>query len=123
MPGIFDVDEIDEHDKSESLEIAQAIVNCRKIKPQDYDVPEDRTEWGYGEFTSDWWSDLTQRVADEFDVEVPSDAKNYLTALPSEEGTLFKMKITAILMDMEYTAECECYVKDKKVRYVSWKEM
>lgn len=123
VPGIFDVDEIDEDDKSESLEIAQAIVNCRKIMPQDYDVPEDRTEWGYGEFTSDWWSDLTQRVADEFDVEVPSDAKNYLTALPSEEGTLFKMKITAILMDMEYTAECECYVKDKKVRYVSWKEM
>ena len=123
VPGIFDVDEIDEDDKSESREIAEAIIACRKIMPQDYDVPEDRTEWGYGEFTSDWWSDMEKRVADEFDVEIPSDAKNYLTALPSEEGTLFKMKITAALMDMEYTAECECYVKDKKVRYVSWKEM
>ena len=123
VPGIFDVDEIDEDDKSESREIAEAIVACRKIMPQDYDVPEDgREEWGYGEFTSDWWSDLTKRVADEFDVEIPNDAKEYLTALPSDEGTLFKMKITASLMDMEYTAECECYVKDNKVRYVSWKE-
>jgi hypothetical protein len=32
------------------------------------------------------------------------------------------MRITARLMDMSYTAECECYVKDKQVRYVSWKE-
>lgn len=122
VPGIYDPDEIDEDEKSESLEIAEAIVKCRTIKPQDYDVPEGRTEWGYGEFTSDWWSDLTRRVADEFDIDVPSDAKNYLTALPAEEGTLFKMKITASLMDMEYSAECECYVKDKKVRYISWKE-
>jgi len=122
IPGIFDVDEIDEDDKTESREIAEAIVACRKIMPQDYDVPEDRTEWGYGEFTSDWWSDLTKRIADEFDVEVSNDAKEYLTALPADTGTLFKMKITALLMDMEYTAECECYVKDKKVRYISWKE-
>ena len=122
VPGIFDVDEIDEDDKSESREIAEAIIACRKIMPQDYDVPEDRTEWGYGEFTSDWWSDLTTRVADEFDVEIPSDAKEYLTALPPEEGALFKMKITASLMDMEYKAECECYVKENKVRYISWKE-
>lgn len=124
VPGIFDVDEIDENDKSESRELAQAIVDCRKVKPRDYDVPEEgRTEWGYGEFTNDWWSDLTQRVSDEFDLTVPNDAKNYLTALPSDEGTLFKMKITASLMDMEYVAECECYVKDKTVRYVSWTEL
>lgn len=123
IPGIFDPDELDEDDKSESTEIAEAIVKCRKIMPKDYDVPEDgRDEWGYGEFTSDWWSDMTSRVADEFDVDIPNDAKNYMTALPSEEGTLFKMKITALLMDMEYSAECECYVKDKKVRYVSWTE-
>lgn len=122
IPGIFDPDEIDEDDKSESTEIAEAIVKCRKIKPKDYDVPEDRDEWGYGEFSGDWWSDMTTRVADEFDVEIPNDAKNYMTALPSEEGVLFKMTITAMLMDMEYTAECECYVKDKKVRYVSWTE-
>ena len=122
VPGIFDVDEVDDDDKSESREIAEAIVKCRTVKPEDYDVPEDRTEWGYGEFTSDWWSDLTKRVYDEFDVEVPDEAKNYLTALPTDDSTLFKMKITASLMDMEHTAECECYVKDKKVRYVSWTE-
>lgn len=122
VPGIFDVDEIDEDDKSESREIAEAIVKCRTIRPEDYDVPEDRTEWGYGEFASDWWSDLVKRVSDEFDVEVPDEAKNYLTALPAEDATLFKMKITASLMDMEHSAECECYVKDGKVRYVSWTE-
>lgn len=122
VPGIYDPDEIDEDDKSESTEIAEAIVACRKMKPRNYDVPEDRDEWGYGEFTNDWWSDLTQRVSDEFDVEIPTDAKNYLTAIPAEEGTLFKMKITASLMDMDYSAECECYVKDKKVRYTAWKE-
>ena len=113
VPGIFDVDEIDEDDKSGSREIANAIIACRKLKPQDYDVPDDRTEWGYGEFTSDWWADMTKRVADEFDIDIPGDAKNYLAALPSDEGALFKMKITASLMDMEYAAECECYVKDK----------
>ena len=122
VPGIFDVDEVDEDDKTESREIAEAIVACRTIKPQDYDVPETQSEWGYGEFTSDWWSDLVKRVADEFDLTVSSDAKNYLTARPAETGVLFKMVITASIMDMEYTAECECYVKDKKVRYVSWKE-
>lgn len=122
VPGIYDPEEIDEDDKAESTEIAEAIVKCRKLKPQSYDVPEDRDEWGYGEFTNDWWSDLTQRVSDEFDVEISMDAKNYLTAIPAEEGTLFKMKITASLMDMEYSAECECYVKDKKVRYTAWKE-
>ena len=115
-------DEVDDDDKTESLEVAEAIVKCRSIKPQEYDVPEDgRTEWGYGEFTSDWWSDMCQRVSDEFDVEVDQAAQKYLTAAPSE-STVFKMRITARLMDMSYTAECECYVKDKQVRYVSWKE-
>ena len=114
--------EVDDDDKTESLEVAEAIVKCRSIKPQEYDVPEDgRTEWGYGEFTSDWWSDMCQRVSDEFDVEVDQAAQKYLTAAPSE-STVFKMRITARLMDMSYTAECECYVKDKQVRYVSWKE-
>ena len=122
VPGIYVEDEVDEDDKTESLEVAEAIVKCRSIKPQEYDVPEDgRTEWGYGEFTSDWWSDMCQRVSDEFDVEVDQAAQKYLTAAPSE-STVFKMRITARLMDMSYTAECECYVKDKQVRYVSWKE-
>lgn len=124
VPGIFDVDEIDENEKSESLLIADAIIACRTRQPRNYDVPEDRTEWGYGEFTGDWWGDLVQRVADEFDIEIPSDAKNYLSASPAAaDGTLFTMRITASLMDLTYTAECECYVKDKSVRYVLWREL
>lgn len=123
VPGIYDIDEIDEDEKSESLEIAEAIVKCRKLMPRQYDVPEDKTEWGYGEYASDWWADLTQRVADEFDLEIPSEAKNYLCAVPDKaEGALFRMKITVSLMEMSYTAEGECYLKDKKLRYVSWKE-
>ena len=122
VPGIYVEDEVDEDDKSESLEVAEAIVKCRSIKPQEYDVPEDgRTEWGYGEFTDDWWSDMRQRVSDEFDVEIDQSAQQYLTAAPTET-TVFRMKITGRLMDMSYTAECECYVKDKQVHYVSWKE-
>ena len=125
VPGIYQVDELDEDIKTESQNLAQAIVDCRKIPPEDYDLPKDetRTEWGYGEFTSDWWADLTKRVSDyNSELEIPNDAKNYLTALPSDESTLFKMTITAALGETEYKAECECYVKDKKVRYVSWKE-
>ena len=64
---------------------------------------------------------MCQRVADEFDVEIDQSAQQYLTAAPTET-TVFKMKITGRLMDMSYTAECECYVKDGQVRYVSWKE-
>ncbi len=124
VPGVFDVEEIDENEKSESLQLADAIVACRTLKPQSYDVPEDRTEWGYGEFTSDWWGDLVQRVSDEFDLEVPSDAKNYLSASPSAaDSTLFKMTIKATLMDLTYTAQCECYVKEKAVRYILWREL
>ena len=50
-----------------------------------------------------------------------SEAQEYFAYIP-EETTLFKMKITVSQLDDEYSAECECYVKDKKVRYVSWKE-
>lgn len=126
VPGIYDPSEIDEKDKSESELIAEAIVNCRTRKPKDYDVPEDEERqvqgWGYGEFTNDWWSDLTQRIADEYDVELPSEAKEYLTSIPSEESQIFTMTITAELMGMEYQAVCDCYVKDGEVRYLSWEE-
>lgn len=126
VPGIIDPDELDENDKSESRQIAEAIVKCRKIRPTEYDVPEEpnRDEWGYGEFTPDWWSDLCQRVSKEFsDLEIPQDAKNYLVARPSEtDDSVFTMKITARTLDMEYVVTAECYIKDKKIRYISWTE-
>ena len=122
VPGIYIEDEVDEDDKSESIETAEAIVKCRSIMPQEYDVPEDgRTEWAYGEFTSDWWSDMQQRISDEFDVEIDQSAQQYLKASP-DDSTVFSMKITGRIMDMAYSAECECYIKDSKIRYVSWKE-
>lgn len=121
IPGVFREEELEDEERPESRELAEAIVKCRKIKPQGYDVPEDRDEWGYGEFTSDWWSDLCQRVSDEFDLEIGTEAKDYLVAQSAGDG-VFKMKITASLTAMEYSAECECYVKDKKVRYISWRE-
>ena len=122
VPGIYSEDEVEEDDKSESKEAAEAIVKCREIMPQEYDVPEDgRRQWGYGEFTSDWWSDMVQRTSDEFDVQIDQSAQKYLKAGP-DDSTVFLMRITGRLMDMAYTVECECYVKDGTVRYVSWKE-
>lgn len=126
VPGIYDPDELDEGDQSESRRIAEAIVACRTKPPEDYDVPQDEEHmekgWGYGEFTDDWWSDLTKRVYDETGLDVPTEAKDKLKAQPATEGEIFEMKITASLMGMEYSASCECYVKDGEVRYVSWEE-
>ena len=121
VPGVFDEEELEDDDRPESRDAAEAIVKCRKIKPAGYDVPEDREEWGYGEYTSDWWSDLTTRLSEEFDLDIGQEAKEYLTARP-DSGVVYRMKITASLMAMQYAAETECYVKDKKVRYISWKE-
>ena len=118
VPGIYDEDEVDEDDKSESQEVAEAIVKCLKIMPEDDDnIDETRDWWPYKDF-----SDLRKRIEDEYsDVELGEDASKYLVFKP-DQSTVFKMTITANLMDMEYKAECECYIKDKKIRYTSWKE-
>ena len=116
IPGIFDEDEVDEDDKTETRDLADAIVKCRTIMPRDYDVDETRTFWPYKD-----WQDLCKRISDEFDLEIKSEAQEYFAYIP-EDTTIFKMKITVSQLDDEYSAECECYVKDKKVRYVSWKE-
>lgn len=116
VPGIYVEEEVDDDDKSESREVAEAIVACLTIKPSDYDVDETRTWWPYKD-----WNDLKKRINDEFSVEIGEEASSYLIYRP-EEGTVFTMKITASLMDMHYRAECECYIKDDKIRYLSWKE-
>jgi len=117
VPGIFVEDEVDSDDKSESREIAEAIVKCRTIKPED----DDERVMCNGIYPYKDWDDLTKRVSDETDADIGQEANKYFEYKPEKE-TLFKMIITASLMDMSYKAECECYVKDKKIRYVSWKE-
>ena len=116
LPGIFNEDEVDEDDKTETMQLADAIVQCRSIKPQDYDVDETRTWWPYKD-----WQDLCKRVSDEFDLDIDPAAQEHFIYEP-EESSLFKMKITVSQLDDEYSAECECYVQDKKIRYISWKE-
>ena len=113
VPGIFDED--DDDDMSESKEVAQAIIETLKIQP-DYDVDETRTWWPYKD-----WQDLCQRVDDAYSVDIGSEAKEYLTFAP-DASTIFEMKITGSSMGMKRTVSCECYVKDKKVRYVKWRE-
>jgi len=112
VPGIFDEDD---DDQEESKEVAQAIVDTLKIKP-DYDVDETRDWWPYKD-----WQDLCQRVDDAFSVQIDSDANQYLAYGP-DASTIFKMKITGSSMGMKHEATCECYVRDKKVRYVKWRE-
>ena len=100
----------------EAAEIANAIVAARKIKPDRDDVDETRDWWPYED-----WNDLTQRVSDEFDVDVGGDAQQYLSFKP-EKTEVFKMTITAESMGMKYQVVAECYVRDKAVRYVGWRE-
>ncbi len=117
VPGVYVEDEVDEDDKSESREIAEAIVACRSIKPEGYDVDETREWWPYKD-----WNDLKKRISDEFAIkEIGEEASSYIIYRP-EESTVFSMKIVSSLMDMRYQAEAECYIKDNKVRYISWKE-
>ena len=116
IPGVVDVDATEAEDLEESEEIAQAIVATRKIMPDRDDVDETRDWWPYKD-----WNDLVQRVTDEFDVEIGNDAQQYLSFAP-EKTEVFKMTITAESMGMKYQVVAECYVKDKAVRYVGWRE-
>lgn len=116
IPGIFDEEEADEDgDMEESREAAQAIIDTLKIQP-DYDVDEERGWWPYKD-----WQDLRSRVEDEFDVELGEEAGEYLIYAP-EATSVFKMKITGESMGMKREVNCECYVKDKKIRYIKWQE-
>ena len=97
------------------IEVAQAIIDTLKIEP-DYDVDETRGWWPYKD-----WQDLRDRVENEFDVEIGQEASEYLSFAP-EANSVFRMKITGESMGMKREVNCECYVKDKKVRYIKWQE-
>jgi hypothetical protein len=95
--------------------VAQAIIDTLKIEP-DYDVDETQGWWPYKD-----WQDLRDRVENEFDVEIGQEASEYLSFAP-EANSVFRMKITGESMGMKREVNCECYVKDKKVRYIKWQE-
>ena len=116
IPGVVNTESTDDEDMEESEEIANAIVAALKIKPDRDDIDETRDWWPYKD-----WNDLTQRISDEFDVEIGNDAQQYLSFAP-EKTEVFKMTITAESMGMKYQVVAECYVKDKAVRYVGWRE-
>lgn len=116
VPGVFNEDATADGDTEESEEIARAIVETRSVMPDGGDVDETRDWWPYKD-----WNDLCQRVSDNANVDIGSDANQYL-CYTADENTVFKMKIVAESMGMRHEATCECYVKDGKVRYLKWRE-
>lgn len=116
IPGIVDTDASDPEDLEDAREVAQAIVDSRKIMPDRDDVDETLSWWPYSN-----WQDLVQRISDNFDVDIDSSAQQYLSFEP-ESTDVFKMTIVAESMGMKCQAVGECYVKDGKVRYFSWRE-
>lgn len=119
LPGIFAEDEEDENAQEDAAELAQAILDTLKVMPEDYDVDETREWWPYKD-----WQDLTRRLEDNgCDVEIGKDAEQYIEWQVSETS-VFKMTITGESMGMKRVVSCECYVnsKEKKVRYIKWRE-
>ena len=97
---------------------ATAILDALKVIPEDYDVDETRDWWPYKD-----WQDLNKRIEDLLDsgVHLGEEANQYIEWQP-QTTSVFKMKITCESMGMKREAECKCYVKDKKVRYIEWRE-
>ena len=95
-----------------------AIVAVRSVEPEDSDDRDPSLGW--------WpykdWNDLKTRVEDfSSDAELKDEAQQYLTFKP-DSSTVFKMTIKAQSMGMTHEVMCECYVKESKVRYISWRE-
>lgn len=115
IPGIYNEEDVE--DQSEAYETAQAIIDTLKIPPDDDRADEPGREW--------WpykdWADLRARVEDNFDVELGQEASEYIEYRPSETS-VFKMTITGESLGFKRVVRCECYVKDKKVRYITWQE-
>ena len=113
IPGIFSED--DEEDMSEGRAAAEAILGALREKPE-YDVDETRSWWPYKD-----WNDLLQRVSDFADVQLGGEAAQYLTYVPDKDS-IFKVRIVGESMGMKREVNVECYLKDKKVRYIKWRE-
>lgn len=119
IPGIFqDTGDVD-GDRADSEELAQAILDGLRTKPKDDDnVDPNREWWPYKD-----WQDLNTRVEDLLtsSVKLGEDAQEYIEWQPGETS-VFKMKITGESMGMKREVSCKCYVKDKTVRYMEWRE-
>ena len=113
IPGIFSED--DEEDMAEGRAVAEAIVGALREKPE-YDVDESRDWWPYRD-----WNDLLQRVSDFADVQLGGEAAEYLAYIP-DKNSIFKVRIVGESMGMKREVNVECYLKDKKVRYIKWRE-
>lgn len=125
MPGIFQVSGGNtEDDMEDSLELAQAILDTLYVEPEDADdkIPavdsSGRKWWPYAD-----WQDLCTRVEDASDtnVKLGEEASQYIEWQPSEQS-VFKMKISCESMGMKREVTCKCYVNEKKVRYIEWRE-
>ena len=121
IPGIFpegSSGELDEDDQADSMELAQCILDTLKVMPEDYDVDESRDWWPYKD-----WQDLCTRVEDNYkgNLTLAEEIQQYIDWQPTETS-VFKMKITGESMGMKREVNCKCYVKDKKVRYMEWRE-
>ena len=123
IPGIFPEGsggELDEDDQADSQELAQCIIDTLKVMPEDYDVDETRDWWPYKD-----WQDLCTRVEDNYkgNLKLSEEIQQYIEWQPTETS-VFKMKITGESMGMKREVNCKCYVnsKDKKVRYMEWRE-
>jgi len=120
IPGIYS--EPDEEDcVEEAKEVAEAIIAGLSVMPEDREVDENQSTWPYKD-----WSDLTRRIEDVPGSQVragdlDSSAQEYIS-FSAEQDTVFKVKITGESSGMSRSVEAECYVKDKKVRYVKWRE-
>ncbi len=117
IPGICPESD-DEDDIMEGRELAQAVLDGLKVKPEDYEVDETRDWWPYKN-----WQDLTVRLQDVANTtaKLGDEANQYIDWQPSET-TVFKMKIVGESMGMKHEVNCECYIKDKQVRYIKWRE-
>lgn len=114
VPGIIEGD--DEEDLEDANELVDEIIAVRKIKPDRADVDENRSEWPYKDF-----ADLQNRLEDEYSETLNTEIGNYLTFGPSETD-IFEVKITGESMGMTREITARCYVKDKEVRYLEWRE-
>ena len=114
IPGVYG-DAEDKEALEEANVVAQAILNALRTMPEDYDVDESRSWWPFKD-----WQDLNKRVDDQ-DEEVGSEANQYLSFEP-DDTTIYKIKITGESMGMKHEVSAECYVRDSKVRYISWRE-
>lgn len=111
VPGVYE-DPEDDDCLLEAESVARKILEGFSTPPESRDVDGDAGWWEYRD-----WNDLTDRV----DEDIGSAANNYFIYAP-DTSTVFRMKIVGESMGMKHEVDAECYIKDKKVRYVKWRE-